>query len=205
MQNAKALQYWANAPATVDGVLGGFEHVHEIDIRESRLFLESLEAVGRERALDCGAGIGRNSKHLLCPLFKLTDVMEPFPHMLDIAKAELPQDRVGEFLPTSMEQMEFRHTYDVVTVLWAAGYLQDDALISFFSKCKKALNPNGVIFLKDNIASGTRMVDEEDDSQIRSDRQYKSLFVKAGLRCIRECAQREWPEDLYNAKMYALR
>jgi protein N-terminal methyltransferase len=203
-RNDKSLRYWSTAPATVDGVLGGFEHVHEIDIRESKAFLESLP-IGRDRALDCGAGIGRISKHLLCPLFKLTDVMEPFPHMLDIAKAELPAERIGEFLPTSIEQAVLSHTYDLITMKWVAAYLQDDALVAFLSKCKSALGSTGVIFLKDNIASGRRLVDKDDNSQIRSDRQYKALFAKAGLTCIEERAQREWPEGLYDARMYALR
>jgi protein N-terminal methyltransferase len=205
MRNEKSLRYWANAPATVDGVLGGVEHVHEIDIRESKAFLESLDGVGRERALDCGAGIGRISKNLLCPLFKLTDVMEPFPHMLDIAKAELPSERVGEFLPTSMERADLPHTYDLITMQWVAAYLHDDALVSFLERCKAALKPGGVIFIKDNIATRNRLVDAEDNSQIRSDKQYKALFAKAGLACVKEAPQVEWPEDLYEARMYALR
>jgi protein N-terminal methyltransferase len=60
-------QYWNNAPATVNGVLGGMEHVHEDDIRESRAFLESLDGVGRERALDCAAGPGCSPAPSLIP------------------------------------------------------------------------------------------------------------------------------------------
>lgn len=205
MRNEKSLRYWANAPATVDGVLGGVEHVHEIDIRESKAFLESLQGVGRERALDCGAGIGRISKNLLCPLFTRTDLIEPFEHMLDIAKAELPKERVGEFLSVSMEQAVLAHTYDLITMQWVAAYLHDAALVSFLSRCKGALNPGGVIFLKDNIATRRRMVDADDNSQIRSDKQYKALFEKAGLACVKETSQVEWPKELYEAKMYALR
>jgi protein N-terminal methyltransferase len=201
----KALQYWQNAPATIDGVLGGMEHVHEMDIRESKAFLESLSRVGRERALDCAAGIGRISKHLLCPLFKLTDILEPFEHMMNRAKAELPGESVGEFLSTSMQRLVFRHTYDVVAIQWAAAYLTDEDLVSFLTRCKGALKPHGVIFLKDNVSSrDNRELDEDDNSQARSDRQYKYLFASAGLKCVKERRQQEWPPELFEAKLYAL-
>jgi protein N-terminal methyltransferase len=205
LQMDKSLEYWQNAPATVDGVLGGMEHVHEIDIRESKAFLESLPFVGRARALDCAAGIGRISKHLLCPLFNLTDVLEPFEHMINRAKAELPPESVGEFLRTSMQQVVFRHTYDVIAIQWAAAYLTDDDLVSFLTRGKTALKPQGVIFLKDNVSfRDNRDLDADDNSQARSDRQYKYLFASAGLRCVKDRRQEEWPRDLFQAKMYAL-
>ena len=49
----KSLSYWEKVPATIGGVLGGMDHVHEADIRESRAFIESIADVGRVRALDC--------------------------------------------------------------------------------------------------------------------------------------------------------
>jgi protein N-terminal methyltransferase len=202
----KALRYWNNAPATVDGVLGGMEHVHEHDIRDSRKFLESLDGVGRERALDCAAGIGRVAKYLLCPLFKLTDVMEPVARMMETAKAELPRESVGEFLECSIQQMTFRHKYDVIAIPWAAAYLLDDDLVAFLARCKPALRPNGVIFLKDNISSRDNSTRDADDHGLaRSDKQYKALFAKAGLQCFKERVQDDWPQDLFQAKMYALR
>ena len=205
MQNERALNYWSTAPATIDGVLGGMEHVHEIDIRESAAFLESLDLAGRDRALDCGAGIGRNSKHLLCPRFKVTDLLEPFEHMLGIAKSQLPADRIGDLLAIPIEKATLRNTYDLIALLWVVVYLEDDPLVAFLSQCKTALRPGGLIFLKDNISSRRRRLVEEDNSHIRSDRQYKDLFERAGLKCIQERVQQEWPDDLFQAKMYALR
>jgi protein N-terminal methyltransferase len=199
-------RYWANAPPTIDGVLGGMGHVHEIDIRDSRAFLESLELPGRDRAIDCAAGIGRVSKHLLCPMFKLTDVMEPMEHMLNAAKAELPASAVGEFLCCSMGDAVFRHSYDLVAIQWAAAYLADDDLVSFLSRCKAALKPGGLIFLKDNVSSrNNRSPDEDDRSVARSNGQYKAIFAAANVTCIKEQRQRQWPSDLYEARMYALR
>ena len=198
-------RYWAQAPATIDGVLGGVEQVHETDIRSSKNFLESLTGVGRERALDCGAGIGRLSKHLLCPMFKTTDVMESAGQMIARAKVDLPSERIGEFLQCSIEQAVLTKSYDLVVLHWVAAYIEDDALVSFLARCKSALRQGGVVFIKDNIASSNRgAIDKDDGSRIRSDTRYKTLFANADLACIKEARQRQWPRDLYAAKMYAL-
>jgi len=182
------------------------EHVHEIDIAGSKAFLESLESVGRDRALDCAAGIGRISKHLLCPVFRITDVIEPAEHLIRVAKAELPPKGMGEFQQSSLQTALLRHTYDVIAIPWAAAYLRDEDLIAFLSRCKSALHSAGAVFLKDNISSSNRrVVDREDNSQIRSDKQYKAIFASAGLTCFKECRQEPWPLDLHPAKMYALR
>jgi protein N-terminal methyltransferase len=198
--------HWSEVSPTIDGVLGGLGHVHELDIRESMAFLNSLSSVGRDRALDCGAGIGRVAKHLLCRVFRTTDVMEPSQRLLDRAKIELMTSAIGEFLNESMERASFRHRYDVIAVQWVASYLRDDDLISFLSRSKRALNPNGVIFLKDNVLSGKGVVvHDEDGSQTRSKLRYAEIFADAGLQCARERLQRQWPSDLFQAKMYALR
>jgi protein N-terminal methyltransferase len=199
-------RYWREASPTIDGVLGGLGHVHEIDIRESMTFLNALRLIGRDRALDCGAGIGRISKHLLCPLFRTIDVMEPAQHLLERAKVELRTCRVGEFLNESMERASFPHRYDVIALQWVAAYVSDPDLIRFLSRAKGALNTNGIIFLKDNVAAGMGLVvHDEDGSQTRSTKRYEELFAQAGLKCAKQRFQRQWPSDLFQAKMYALR
>ena len=201
----KTRRYWSDVEPTINGVLGGMEHVHEDDIRESKAFLESLPLLGRERALDCGAGIGRVSKLLLCPLFRTTDVMERSPQMLAAAKAALLSESVGEFLEESIETVVFRNSYDVIAMQWVAAYIKDDDLIAFLSRCKTALNPGGIIYIKDNVASDNHLfVTRDDFSRIRPDRDYKVIFDKSGLRCIREARQQKWPRDLCAARMYAL-
>ena len=53
---------------------GGFAKISTADIDGSSKFLKFLlkssESLGTERALDCGAGIGRITKHLLSKHFK---------------------------------------------------------------------------------------------------------------------------------------
>lgn len=201
----KSLAYWKKVEPTVSGVLGGMEHVHEADIAESREFLESIPGLGRLRALDCGAGIGRISKHLLTKMFEKTDLLEPMHHMLEQAKAEMDMDRVGHLLETSMEQVVLTETYDVVVIQWAAIYLTDDHFSEFLAKCKRSLNPGGVIFFKENTASTNKfLVDKDDSSLTRSDEHYKAIFAAAGVTLTKEAFQKQWPEDLFPVKMYSL-
>jgi protein N-terminal methyltransferase len=59
---------------TYDGVLGGFGNLSAKDIKFSLSFMLNLvkqrPSFKRETALDCGAGIGRISKDLLCQVFR---------------------------------------------------------------------------------------------------------------------------------------
>ena len=68
-----------NADSTYDGVLGGFGKLSSLDTNYSLRFLLNLikERAQFERGsvLDCGAGIGRISKELLCQVFKKVNVL----------------------------------------------------------------------------------------------------------------------------------
>jgi protein N-terminal methyltransferase len=59
---------------TYNGVLGGYGNLSALDIRFSLSFILSLikdnPKFGRKSVIDCGAGIGRISKELLCQVFK---------------------------------------------------------------------------------------------------------------------------------------
>jgi protein N-terminal methyltransferase len=201
----KSLAYWKKQDATVNGVLGGMEHIHEADVAESKAFIESIPSIGRTRALDCGAGIGRITKNLLAPLFTKTDLLEPMHHMLEQAQKELDMERVGHLLETSMEQVTLTETYDVIVIQWAAIYLTDDHFAAFLAKCKTSLNPGGIIFFKENTSSVNKfLVDKDDSSLTRSDEYYKAIFEAAGVKLIKEAFQQEWPVDLFPVKMYAL-
>lgn len=202
----KSLAYWKKQEPTVNGVLGGMEHIHGADIAESKEFIESIPNVGRSRALDCGAGIGRITKNLLSLMFEKTDLLEPMHHMLEVAQKELDMDRVGHLLETSMEQVVLEETYDIIVVQWAAIYLTDEHFIEFFAKCRNALKAGGIIFFKENTSSVNKFIVDKDDSSLtRSDAHYKALFEASGVTLIHEAFQKEWPQDLFPVKMYALR
>ena len=59
-------------------MLGGFAKISHTDIDGSNKLLKSLlhseGGPGSERALDCGAGIGRITKHLLTKHFQTVDL-----------------------------------------------------------------------------------------------------------------------------------
>jgi hypothetical protein len=97
---SKGAEYWASIEATNNGVLGGFEIVSpignlsslrrpcrvmscvcitvicgNIDIKQSRMFLDGIKAKRGGIAVDCGAGIGRVTTELLLPYFGTVDLV----------------------------------------------------------------------------------------------------------------------------------
>jgi protein N-terminal methyltransferase len=66
--------------------LGGFGYVSSTDLNGSSAFLQSLRDLSYGRVLDCGAGIGRISKGLLCPLFQSVDLVEQCAPYVEEAK-----------------------------------------------------------------------------------------------------------------------
>lgn len=52
---------------------------------------------GKGRSLDCGAGIGRISKHLLCNFFNKVDLVEPVESFIEESHNYIQnRDKVGE-------------------------------------------------------------------------------------------------------------
>ena len=105
----RVTQNEAEVPATVSGMLGGMEFVSEDDLAESRQLLLSLAAGGRPglrlgRALDCGAGIGRISKLLLCPLFSEgVDLQEQSDRFRAKAREYVGSDKLLPYLKRDPE------------------------------------------------------------------------------------------------------
>ncbi|KAJ6502495.1 DUF858-domain-containing protein [Mycena sanguinolenta] len=98
------LDYWAQIPASIDGVLGGFGTgtLPRIDALGSRLFLLHLlpelstvpsalrplnPPTRRTRALDVGAGIGRVTADVLLHLVNDVVLVEPAEHFVNEALA----------------------------------------------------------------------------------------------------------------------
>jgi protein N-terminal methyltransferase len=206
----KSIQYWTKVEPTVNGVLGGMEHIHKDDIAESIEFIKSIKGLAFHRALDCGAGIGRVSKNLLCPLFEVVDLEEPVAHMMETAKKELAGLRVEKFYPEPMQLLVFDGSvkYDLIAIQWSAIYLTDADFAAFLARCRDALSDTGVIFFKENcMGKGTKdfLVDTADSSLTRSDAHYKAIYKAAGVKVIKEKPQTKWPSNLLPVMMYALR
>lgn len=140
----KAAQYWSQVPATVNGMLGGFGHISQVDIRTSKMFLRQLLASkappGQKYALDCGAGIGRITKFLLTDMFDKVDLVEQNPDFLETAKkyfgAQL-EHKIGEYYPVGLQDFDPEaNKYDVIWIQWVLGHLTDKDFISFLKRCQ---------------------------------------------------------------------
>nr|XP_057913558.1 N-terminal Xaa-Pro-Lys N-methyltransferase 1 isoform X2 [Doryrhamphus excisus]XP_057913559.1 N-terminal Xaa-Pro-Lys N-methyltransferase 1 isoform X2 [Doryrhamphus excisus] len=159
-------------------------------------------------ALDCGAGIGRISKRLLLPLFKTVDLVDVTQEFLDKAKTYLGDDgkRVGGYFCQGLQDfVPESGRYDVIWIQWVIGHLTDNHLVEFLRRCHKALRPNGLIVIKDNVSYEGVVPDEVDSSVCRDLEIVRSLVVRAGLSIIYEEQQVNFPKEIYHVHTLALR
>eukprot|EP00727_Mastigamoeba_balamuthi_P001209 m51a1_g11085 hypothetical protein (322) ;mRNA; f:6148-7462 len=200
--------YWKGVPPTVDGMLGGLSEVDAADVRGSRELLRSLKLHSHARALDCGAGIGRVTRHVLAPLFDRVDLVDQCPGFVDSARAGLADlKNVGRLECCGLQDLEFGpgEAYDVVWVQWVIIYLTDDDLVRFVRRCAGALAPGGVVCVKDNVTRGGEFwADLSDNSIIRSDAHMRALFARAGVTVRMARDQTGLPKDLFPVKTYVL-
>ncbi|XP_045458983.1 N-terminal Xaa-Pro-Lys N-methyltransferase 1-A-like isoform X2 [Melitaea cinxia] len=128
----KASEYWAEIPATLDD-----------------------NAPSPGTALDCGAGIGRITKHLLAPLFKKVDIIEPDEKFINTIIGFVGENKIkiGTLYKTSLQKFEPERKYDIIWNQWVLGYLTNTDLVDYLSCCRDALSSNGVLIVKENVAS----------------------------------------------------
>nr|DAD43615.1 TPA_asm: hypothetical protein HUJ06_001845 [Nelumbo nucifera] len=214
----KGVGYWEGVEASVDGVLGGYGHVDEADVKGSEAFLKNLlvDRFGsglRNRhlvALDCGSGIGRITKNLLLRYFNEVDLVEPVSHFLEAARESLVPENstisdmhkaVNFYLLPLQEFTPEAGRYDVIWVQWCIGQLSDDDFVSFFKRAMAGLKPDGFFVVKENVAKSGFVLDKDDQSITRSDLYFKELFNQCGLHLYKS---KGFPEELFAVKMYAL-
>lgn len=139
----KALEYWADIPPTVDGVLGGFGFISDVDINGSQMFLSSLfrleNAPDKSLAVDCGAGIGRITKYLLTPHFQIVDVVEPDKKFINSIKnfvGKTNECKICDLYEVGLQEFIPEKKYDVIWNQWVLGYLNDGDLVSYLIRCR---------------------------------------------------------------------
>ncbi|KJE90861.1 methyltransferase-like protein 11A [Capsaspora owczarzaki ATCC 30864] len=205
-----AKDYWDKVDTTIDGMLGGFARISPIDVEGSNAFLGPLirgskAKTAPHRALDCGAGIGRVTKHFLLPNFETVDLVEQCGKFLTASIKYIGSDRVGSrFCAGLQDFVPERQHYNVIWVQWVSSHLTDDDFVAFFKRCQSALVPGGLICVKENTTKSGFLVDAEDSSVTRSDELFKALFERAELDIIKEDTQQRFPKALFKVKMYAL-
>ncbi len=208
----KASLYWSKVECDDNGMLGGLAQVSEIDIEDSKeffnLIVETME-LNYRNCLDCGAGIGRVTKHLLAFKYDTVDLVESNPKFLLHAKSSnLKGLNVGEFYCSSLHLFNFHKKYDCIWIQWVSSQLFNPDYISFLERAALALEKDGIIVVKENILRSNGedeiVMDEVDYSFTRSDAGFKKLFSSAKLKVIQEQVQSNWPKNLFPVKSYAL-
>ncbi|KAL6463578.1 hypothetical protein MHYP_G00279690 [Metynnis hypsauchen] len=210
---SKAEHYWKEVPPTVDGMLGGYGSISSIDINGSKKFLQKFlgEGKGKTRpgcALDCGAGIGRITKHLLLPLFRTVDLVDVTHEFLDKARSYLGEEgkRVENYFCCGLQDFQPQpERYDVIWIQWVIGHLTDDHLVEFLRRCRGTLRPEGLIVIKDNVAYEGVALDEVDSSVCRDLQILHRLVASAGLVIVHEEQQQNFPEEIYQVHTLALK
>lgn len=213
--------YWAKQEKTVDGMLGGYHELTGFDTLSSREIIEKyqnpprklkLRKLGSSRIADCGCGIGRVSHFALADYFQIIDLIDPVADFIEEAKKLLSEDVVQintyvsgiqDWVPTT--------EYDAFWVQWAIMYLKDEDAINFLKRCKEHLNPNGYIFIKDNISSSDLKLQKQKATFYVEDRgicrvysHYLDLFKQAGLQLVESTPQENWPSDLLPVYTFVL-
>jgi len=195
-------------------MLGGFSHISDEDAKGSLYFLKGFldgtesHMIAKNRALDCGAGIGRVTKSVLSRNFKKVDLLEQNQDFLNEAKNNHLKNiaSVNEFICAPLQSCALPpKTYNLVWIQWVIIYLLDADLIKFFKECKNSLTDDGVIILKENITREGFVLDREDASVTRSHEHLKLLFEASGLKVIKEKLQTNFPKELFLVRMYTLR
>ncbi|KAJ8346409.1 hypothetical protein SKAU_G00278100 [Synaphobranchus kaupii] len=210
---SKAERYWQEVPPTVDGMLGGYGNISNVDISGSKKFLQKFLGEGKGKtgtgcALDCGAGIGRITKRLLLPLFRTVDLVDVTQEFLDKAKSYLGEEakRVENYFCCGLQDFKPEPSrYDIIWIQWVIGHLTDDHLVEFLRRCRGGLRQDGLIVVKDNVAYEGVVLDEVDSSVCRDLQLVRALARRAGLQIVCEERQENFPEEIYQVHTLALR
>lgn len=138
------------------------------------------------------------------------DLVEPVVPFVEQAHVELDalkkEGKIGEIFAIGMQDWNPEEgKYWLIWCQWCVGHLPDEELIQFFHRCKKGLQKNGTIVVKENNTVGDDDFDPVDSSVTRSNEKFMQLFKEAGLKVIATERQRGLPDGLYPVQMYALK
>lgn len=204
-----AQQYWSRISPTIDGMLGGLSVVDPTDVKGSTQFLNDLFKLrpppNSQRALDCGAGIGRVTKNVLIKFFNTVDLVEQDANFVRKANEYLSVNgelmkNIGTIYNVGLQNFTpTEETYDVIWCQWVLGHLTDDDLIAFLKRCIAGLNKNGCILIKENFTSSTDdfCIDAVDSSVTRSLKITKHILESVNLRIVKILKQNNFIQGLF--------
>ena len=220
IDQAIAVKYWSDKPATVNGMLGGYAQVSRTDLRGSKDFLAKARrlvpgcpAMGKlKRGVDCGAGIGRVINDFLGQECEVVDAVEPVEKFSRVlSERRLTRNcALGEVLTIGIEDwVPGAKVYDLIWAQWSVPYLTDAQLVEYLVRCRGALTDVGIMIIKENISEEPEgdIYDESESSVTRTDAKLRKLFKDAGMHLILSEVQSGFPRQLrlLPVRSYALR
>ncbi|KAF7632144.1 hypothetical protein Mgra_00008456 [Meloidogyne graminicola] len=210
----KAYQHWSSVTSNVEGMLGGYERLHLPDVNYSKKLLDELTKkkllTNFKRALDCGCGIGRITKHLLLPTFTYVDMVDFAETFIEQSNAYISDEGNSRIENKFVESL---HTfkpekghYDLIWIQWVIGQLSDVDLTNFLRRCQGITN-NGCIVIKDNVTrqDEERIFDQNDNSWTRPLSELRLLIENSGLNIVLERRQLFFPKNIFPVYMFVMK
>ena len=227
-----ALDYWddqKNCSADVEGVLGGFGSISEVDVEGSRNFLRGLVEKRRlktGKALDLGGGVGRVSTNVLARIFDRVVMLEVSPRLCDAASksmntsaggsmdTDMDTDKEGqqgsssvasrvEVVCGGMETYRSLEGFDCIWCQWCVGHFSDKDFVTFLKSANEKMNRGAYIILKDNCTGADEgfVFDEDDSSVTRSREHVDAIFCLGGWQKVEMKMQEGFPENIFPVPM----
>jgi hypothetical protein len=172
--NARAVAFWDQQPATTTGILFGYDGVHAADIRNSLRLLDSAAVrnhiSGFELAIDIGSGPGRVVQAVLLKRFTTVDLSEPAPSQLAVARTVAG---VRNCFAAGLHDFAFAEPYDCIWLQWVlCFFLEDSDLLAWLAYAKRAglrrkAASSGLLCIKENVADA-RFVDKTENAVTRT-------------------------------------
>lgn len=202
-----------------DGVLGGYGAIDAEDAAGSLKFIDECVPGGASRswrrALDCGAGVGRVTRDVLLHLAENVHLVEVSASLLDQAREQPAlQTHAGRLEFTQVSLREFAPppgAYDLVWAQWVLGHLTDHDVVQLLTRCTAALRPGGAVCVKDNTCTPSHCergrkyhIDRQNAGVVRTHVHLRSLFRMAGLKLVRASGRCDFPDDIWDVRMYWL-
>ena len=169
----KREEHWSSLEPNLKSVLGGYEDSQLPDVKCSCELLNGLiltKQLNPISCLDCAAGIGRVTEHVLSNFFKEIDLFEKNKLFIEKCKIKFSDnDKIKNIYNSSLENFEFKKKYDLIWIQWCLENLEDEDLIPFLKKCYENINDNGIIIVKENLYN----INEDDPEENEDDNKKK--------------------------------
>ena len=201
----RANSYWSQQGSDMNGIMGGLPEIHPKDIEGSQQFLNRTNKkipFMRQKALDCGCGIGRVTKYFLANEFQNVDLVDQCENYVRQARSDLGEGRFRYWVQGLQDFEPGAQEYDVIWIQWVLSHLTDSDLESFFDRISRGVKETGVIIIKENVKKKGFIVHKDDFSVTRSEVLLKEIILKK-FRIVEEQFQTGFPADLFKVKMFA--